>query len=159
VSGSRGRCGRRSWSHRRSCSGSSCRCRTKLYLKRADVDAAVPYAIKVRTALVVERRRSEAGITGINGGAASQQLVRECQAAIVLQRAKHRIGVNLITRAVQKTASVIAAEIVSMRCDRAAVVEDVFPRRARVEDCISGFNRRPVLVPHVGDATATPLGR
>src|SRR6266496_2755133 len=87
--------------------GSSCRGWRRygpLHLKGADVDAAVHYAIKVRAALVVERRRSEVRITRINGRAAEQQLMRECGAAIVLQWAKHRIGVDQIAGTGQDTA-------------------------------------------------------
>jgi hypothetical protein len=65
-----------------------------LHLKGADVDAAVTHAIKAWAALVVERWRSEVRVTGINGRAAEQQLMGECGAAIVLQWAKHRIGVD-----------------------------------------------------------------
>jgi hypothetical protein len=54
--------------------------------------------------------------------------VRERRAAVILQRAKQRIGIDLIARAIQVAAAVIAADIVSMRRDGAAVVEDVFAR-------------------------------
>jgi len=105
-----------------------------LHLEGADVDAAVHYTIKIRPALVVERRRSEGRVTRINGGAAEQQLMRECGAAIVLQRAKHRIGINLIARTGQDTAAVVAAEIVP---ERGYPAPDIFSYCAGLEDGVS----------------------
>src|SRR6266542_4272372 len=99
-----GRCGCRRWGGYR-----------PFHLKGADVDAAVTHAIKARAALVVERRRSEVRVTRINGRATGQQLMCECRAAIVLQWAKHGIGVDLIARFGQDTAAVVATEIVSGR--------------------------------------------
>ena len=52
--------------------------------------------------------------------------MRKGWAAVILQRTKQRIGIDLIARAGQITAAVIAAEIVSIGCDRATVVKDVF---------------------------------
>ena len=49
--------------------------------------------------------------------------MRECGAAIVLQWAKHRIGIDLIAGTGQDPAAVVAADIVTERCDRAA---DIF---------------------------------
>jgi hypothetical protein len=46
-------------------------------------------------------------------------------AAVVLQRAKYRIGIDLVAGAVQKTPAIIAADIVSVRGDRAAIIKDV----------------------------------
>jgi hypothetical protein len=69
-----------------------------LYLERANVDATVHNPIKAWAALVEERWRSKVRIACINGRATKQQLMRECQATIVLQRAKQRIGIDLISR-------------------------------------------------------------
>ena len=69
-----------------------------LHLKRTDVDPAIHYAIKTWAALVVQRWRSEARVACINRRAAGQQLMRESRATVVLQRAEHRIGIDLIAR-------------------------------------------------------------
>src|SRR6266536_2922931 len=122
-----GRC--RSWSRRR-CRGGY----RALHLKGADVEAAVTHSIKTRAALVVERRRSKVRVTRINGRATEQQLMRECGATVVLQWAKHGIGVDLIARAGQDTAAVVAAEIVAERVYPSAVIGDVFSYCAGVED-------------------------
>ena len=66
--------------------------------------------------------------------------MRKGWAAVILQRTKQRIGVDLIAWASQITAAVIAAEIVSMRRDGAAVVEDVFARCAGIQDCVGDLN-------------------
>ena len=89
--------------------------------------------------LVVERRRMEVRIAGINRRAARQQRVRKGWAAVIQQRTKQWIGVDLIARAVQITAAVIAAEIVSDRGDGAAV-EDVCTQRAGIQDCVGDLN-------------------
>ena len=69
----------------------------------------------------------------------------EGRSAVVLQRAEHRIGVDLIARAGQITAAVIAAHVVAERGNRAGVIVNVFARTARVEDCISGFDCRAAV--------------
>jgi hypothetical protein len=51
-----------------------------------------------------------------------------------------RIGIDLIARASQITAAIIAAEIVSIGADRAAVIEDVFARRAGIQDYVGDLN-------------------
>ena len=95
--------------------------------------------------LVVERRRSEVRIAGVNRWAARQQRVRKGWAAVILQRTKQRIGIDLIARAGQITAAIIAAEIVSKRGDRAAIIEDVFARCAGIQDSVSHDQRRGVI--------------
>ena len=82
----------------------------------------------------------EVRIAGVNRWAARQQRVREGWAAVILQRTKQRIGIDLIPRASQITAAVIAAEIVSDRGDGAAAVEDVFARCAGIQDCVGDLN-------------------
>jgi hypothetical protein len=37
---------------------------------------------------------------------------------IILQRAKHRIGIDLVSGAVQETAAIITANVIAMRSDR-----------------------------------------
>jgi hypothetical protein len=90
-----------------------------LHLERTNVDASVHDAIITETALIVERRRREARVARINGGAASQQLVGKCRAAIVLERTEHWVGVDLVPGRSQKTAAIIAAEVIAVRRDRA----------------------------------------
>ena len=82
----------------------------------------------------------EVRIARINRWAARQQRVRKGWAAVILQGTKQWIDVDLIPRAGQVAAGIIAAEIVSKRADRAAVVEDIFARCACIQDCIGDFN-------------------
>ena len=70
--------------------------------------------------------------------------MRKGWAAVILQRTKQRIGVDLIARASQITAAVIAAEVVSKRRDGAAVIEDVFARCAGIQDCVGDLNDLPL---------------
>jgi hypothetical protein len=49
----------------------------------------------------------------------------ECKAAVVLQRTKQRIGINLIAGAIQIAAAVIAANIVAIRRDCAEITDNV----------------------------------
>jgi len=51
--------------------------------------------------------------------------MREGRAAVVLQRAKQRVGVDLVARTSEEPAAVIATEIVAVRCDGAAIVSDI----------------------------------
>ena len=60
---------------------------------------------------------------------AFQQLMRESGSAIVLKGPKQRIGVDLVARAIQKTAAIIATYIIAMRSDGASAVRDVGTRR------------------------------
>ena len=82
----------------------------------------------------------EVRVAGVNRRAARQQRVRKGWAAVILQRTKQRIGVGLIARASQITAAVIAAEIVSIGCDRATVVKDVFAQCPGIQDCVGDLN-------------------
>jgi len=50
--------------------------------------------------------------------------MRKCWAAVVLQGTKNRISVDLVARTGQKTAAIIAGEVVTKGADRAAVVEE-----------------------------------
>ena len=63
--------------------------------------------------------------------------MRECWAAIVLQRAKHRIGVDLIARTSQDTAAVVAAQIIAMGRDSTGQIKNIFAGRAGLEDGVS----------------------
>ena len=82
----------------------------------------------------------EVRIAGVNRWAARQQRVRKCWAAVILQRAKQRSGINLIARAGQITAAIITADIVSKGGDGATVIKDVFARCAGIQDCVGDLN-------------------
>jgi hypothetical protein len=56
--------------------------------------------------------------------------VSECWSTIVLQGAQHRIGIDLIARAVQITAAIIATDVVAMSDKAAAIIKDVDARSA-----------------------------
>ena len=61
--------------------------------------------------------------------------------AIVLQGPQHRIGIDLVARAVQKTAAIIATDVVAMSDKAAAIVEDVDAGSACFQDCIPKLER------------------
>lgn len=86
--------------------------------------------------LIGGRWRNEVRIASVNRWAARQQRVRRGWATVVLQRTKQWIGIDLIARAGQVTAAIIAAEIVSIGCDRATVVKDVFAQCPGIQDCV-----------------------
>jgi hypothetical protein len=71
--------------------------------------------------------------------------VRKGWAAVILQKTKQRIGIDLIARADQIPAAIIAAEVVSKRRDGAAFIEDVFARCAGIQDCVGDVNRSHVI--------------
>jgi len=54
----------------------------------------------------------------------------ECRAAVILQGAKQRIGVDLIAGTVQKTAAIIATNVVAMSDKAATIIKDVDARGA-----------------------------
>jgi hypothetical protein len=66
--------------------------------------------------------------------------VRERWAAVILQGTKQRVGVDLIAWAGQVAAAIIAAEIVSIGCDRATIVKDVFAQCPGIQDCVGDLN-------------------
>ena len=51
-------------------------------------------------------------------------------AAVILKRAKHRIGIDLVAWAVQKTAAIIATDIVAISDKAATIIKDVDARGA-----------------------------
>lgn len=65
--------------------------------------------------------------------------MRECRTAVVLQRAQQWLGVDLIPGACQHARAIIAAEIVSMRDNCAAVIGDIRTRVASFQDGVSNF--------------------
>ncbi len=126
----------------------------RLCLNRPDINATTEYAIEANAALVAQRRRSKARITRLDRGTTGQRQMRERRTAVILQRTKQRIGIDLIAGTNQKTAAVIAADVVSIGRNRAAVVNDVFSRDAGVEDRISSFKCPTELPSQIVDATA-----
>jgi hypothetical protein len=56
--------------------------------------------------------------------------VGECWSTIVLQGAQHRIGIDLVARAIQKTAAIITTDVVAMSDKAAAIIKDVDARGA-----------------------------
>jgi hypothetical protein len=101
-----------------------------LDFKGAFVDATVHDTIKARAALVKKRRRSEVYVACIDGRAAGQQRVRECRTAVVLQQPEQRIGIDLIAWTNQIPASIVTAEVIPARGERAAIVNNVGARLA-----------------------------
>jgi hypothetical protein len=80
-----------------------------LHFKRTFVDATVHDTIKTRATLVEERRRSKVRIACVNRRTAGQQRVGKGGTAIILQRTKHWIGIDLIARASQGTGGIVTA--------------------------------------------------
>jgi hypothetical protein len=96
------------WRRRRSC----------LHFKRPHVDAPVTHTPKIGATLIVERRGSELRIACVNGWTPWQQRMGRCRATIVLKWPKQRIGIDLIARTCQKATAIVAAHVISVRCDR-----------------------------------------
>src|SRR3984893_4107745 len=61
--------------------------------------------------------------------------------AVVLQRAKYWIGIDLLSRTRQITAAIITAQIVAVRGNGASVVSDVRARRACIQDGVPNLER------------------
>ena len=60
----------------------------------------------------------------------------ESGSSVVLKKAKHRIGVDLIAGAIQIAATVVAANVVAVRGDGAEIIQNAMSSRADVEDRI-----------------------
>ena len=71
-----------------------------MHFKRADVNPAASYPIKTWTTLIVVRRTTKFGSPVLIAGLPGNKRVCECRATVVLQRTEHRIGVDLIARAI-----------------------------------------------------------
>src|SRR4029077_4251431 len=78
----------------------------------------------------------------IRGGAATQEPVREGGATVVLKRAKHRIGIDLVAGRCEKTAAIIAGKVVTERGDHAGSIEN----GARVKHGVGKLRYRAVVV-------------
>jgi hypothetical protein len=67
--------------------------------------------------------------------------VGECWSTIGLQGAQHRIGIDLIPRATQITAAIIATNVVAMSDKAAAIIKDVNARGACFQDRVPKLER------------------
>src|SRR6266581_377498 len=63
-------------------------------------------------------------------------------ATVILQWPEQWIGVDLVARGREKSAAIIAAQVVTMRGDRAGVVEDILARSSSVQNRVSDRQRR-----------------
>ncbi len=89
----------------------------------------VHHTCKTVPALVIKQRRTKriwvkAGVAGINGRTATQQRVSERRTSVVLQRPKHRIGIDLVAGRCKETAAIVAAKVVTKRTDHAGRPEN-----------------------------------
>jgi len=80
--------------------------------------------------------------------------MRERWSTVIAQRTKQRVGVDLIAWANQKATAVITADVIAMRGDGGAVVHDVFPGCAGVEDRVGDLICVRLLPLYVVDATS-----
>src|SRR4051812_41539272 len=78
--------------------------------------------------------------------------MREGRTTVLLQRAELWIGVELIGRAGQKPAAVIAAQVKAEGGDRATVIEDVRTRSTGLENGAADLQSRDARFPPVVDA-------
>ena len=67
--------------------------------------------------------------------------MRECWSTIVLQGAQHRVGIDLVAWAVQKTAAIIATDVVAMSDKAAAIIKNVHARGACFQDRVPKLER------------------
>jgi hypothetical protein len=58
-------------------------------------------------------------------------------ATIVLQRAKQRIGINLIARTVQISVTVVTADVIAERVNRPEVADDTVSAGAHIENGVA----------------------
>jgi hypothetical protein len=68
----------------------------------------------------------------------------ESRSSIVLKGSKHGISVDLVPRVVQKTAAIVATDIVAVRGDGTAAVENICARTSRIQDAVSDL-KSPVV--------------
>ena len=61
--------------------------------------------------------------------------------AIILEGSKHRVGVDLVAWAVQKTTAIIATDVVAMSDKAAAIIKDVDARDACFQDRVPKLER------------------
>ena len=80
--------------------------------------------------------------------------MRERWSTVIPQRTKQRVGVDLIAWANQKATAIVTAEVIAVRGDGGAVVDDVFPDCAGVEDRVRDLACVRVLPLYVVDATS-----
>src|ERR1041385_2816339 len=80
-------------------------------------------------------------------------------AAVVLQRAKLRIGAVLVTGLVQVGTRIIAAQVVAVRSNCAGVIVDICARSSGVQNRVADRKRRAAVKTEVVDAAAVGGGR
>lgn len=61
----------------------------------------------------------------------------ESWSSIVLERSEDGIGIGLVSRAVQETTAIITADIVAVRGNSTAAVENICARSSRIQDTVS----------------------
>ncbi len=88
-----------------------------LNLKRPDIHTSIEDPYKTRPTLIVLRWWREVRVRRVYGRAARKQLMGEGRAAIVQERSKDWIGVDLIAIRVQQPAAIITTQVVARRND------------------------------------------
>jgi hypothetical protein len=58
----------------------------------------------------------------------------ESGSSIILERSKHRIGIDLVAGAVQETAAIVTTDVVAMSDKAATIIKDVGARGACFQD-------------------------
>ena len=81
--------------------------------------------------------------------------MRVGQAAIILEGAEQRIGIDLVTDCSQETAGGIAAEVVAVRCDHAGVTINDVGSLTTFQDGIPDL-QHPAVVMDAPGAAAKP---
>ena len=64
------------------------------------------------------------------------------RASVILQRSEERIGIDLVANRSQKTTAIISANIVAVRGNRAAVVNDISAGGTSFQDCVPNLELR-----------------
>src|SRR6266496_6349510 len=72
--------------------------------------------------------------------------MREGGAAIILQRTKQGIDVDLVASRREETAAVVVAEIVAERAHRTGRIVEIFTRSAGIQDSASDRHHRAAVV-------------
>src|SRR5262249_22935814 len=83
----------------------------------------------------------------------------ECRTSVILQRSKHRIGIDLVTHSCQNAAAIIVAEVITVRRS-STVINDVSspfsPKSSGLKNSVS--NRcRPTVIDATAHARVSPV--
>src|SRR5439155_7578221 len=65
----------------------------------------------------------------------------EGRAAIVLERAEDRVGIDLVAGSSQETATVVTAKVVAVGSDRCSITNDICSRATGFKNSISNLDR------------------